>query len=182
MSDERDDALARRTEHPEIEGDLADLQRLRELYQTYAAPSPEESVWNRVQRRVEESVAQARLEPGRSARPWWALVGLSAAAILAFQLAHPLWRTNAPTTRETVEPFPVAEADEVHIVSMDARDAASLVVGVLPLADDMRFAQPDDIRVIHCERCPRSGRLAHLEPGDEVPMFVSAVVPSPGEE
>lgn len=156
-------------------GREADLLRLRSLWQSALPPEPEEAAWHAVLARVHASV-EGQAGRGRSWRPLWGIVGLSAAAaILALVLTRSLWTTRVPLPMPRVEEaFPVVEADDVNIVSMDARDVAALVVGEPPLSGELVFARPDDIRVIRCERCPHSGRLARLEPGEEVPMFVSA--------
>lgn len=169
----------------ERDGDWSDLERLRALYQASSAPEPAEDVWNGVQSRVHASVGRTASVGGTSRRPVWALLGLSAAALLGLWLAKSLWTVPPPASPQpqaVVEPFPVADADDVRIVSMDARDAASLVVGELPVAGVVEFAQPEDIRVIRCERCPHSGRKARLVQGGEVPMFVSAALEVPNDE
>lgn len=159
------------------DGREADLPQLRRLLQAALPPEPDEAAWNAVLARVHASLDE-QPQQKRSPRPLWGIVGLTAAAvILAAILARSLWMTSAPmpvTAPRAEEPLPVAEAEDVSIVSMDARDVAALVVGELPVSGELEFARPEDIRVIRCERCPHSGRLARLEPGDEVPMFVSA--------
>jgi len=164
----------------------ADLLRLRRLSQAALPPEPEEAAWHAVLARVHASI-EGQTGPRRSPRPLWGIVGLTAAAgILAAILARSLWTTSGPLPTpapRAEEPLPVVEAGDVTIVSMDARDVAALVVGELPVAGELVFARPEDIRVIRCERCPHSGRLARLEPGEEVPMFVSAAnVESPDGE
>lgn len=170
----------------ERDGDLSDLERLRALYQASSAPEPAEDVWNGVQSRVHESVGRTASVGGALRRPVWMIAGLSAAAaLMGLLLAKSLWTVPplaAPQPQAVVEPFPVADADDVRIVSMDARDAASLVVGELPVAGVVEFAQPEDIRVIRCERCPHSGRKARLVQGGEVPMFVSAALEVPNDD
>jgi hypothetical protein len=181
MSADRDDLEDWLREHPEANDDLADLPQLRELCQSASPPEPDEAAWNAVSSRMHASIGR-----GRSPRPGWALAAVAvAAAIVAVLLARSLWTTHQPApTTETVqsieEPFPVVDADDVIIVSMDAHDVAALVVGEPPVGDDLEFARPQDIQVIRCERCPVSGRLARLAQGDEVPMFVSATNVEPG--
>ncbi len=184
MSADRDNLDAWMREHPEANDDLADLPRLRELYQSASPPEPEEAAWDSVCSRIYDSIGR-----GPSARPRWAIaVGSVAAAILALLLARSLWNTTtvpvpAPATvQRDEEPFPVVDPDDVVIVSMDARDVAALVVGEPPIGDDLEFARPEDIHVIRCERCPYSGRSARLERGDEVPMLVTASAAAPGHE
>lgn len=164
------------------DGRDADLLRLRSLSQSALPPEPEEAAWHAVLARVHASV-EGGAERSRPSRPLWAIVGLTAAAaVLAGFLVHSLWRTSVPVpTPRVEEPFPVVEAGDVTIVSMDARDVAALVVGEPPVSGELVFARPEDIRVIRCERCPHSGRLARLERGEEVPMFVSAAVKLPDE-
>lgn len=183
MSVERDDLEDWLREHPEANDALADLPRLRELYQSSSPPEPEEAEWNAVCSRIHASIGQIRRR-----RPWWAIAGgAAAAAILAVLLARSLWTTNVPvegpaTVQRIEEPFPVVDSDDVTIISMDARDVAALVVGEPPVGDDLEFARPEDIHVIRCERCPHSGRLARFAQGDEVPMFVTAATVEPGNE
>lgn len=183
MSADRDDLEDWLREHPEANDDLADLPRLRELYQSACPPEPEEAAWSAVCSRIYASIGRTRRP-----RPWWIIAaGSVAAAILALLLARPLWKTSTPvespeTVQRIEEPFPVVEAEDVTILSMDARDVAALVVGEPPVGDDLEFARPEDIHVIRCERCPVSGRLARLEQGDEVPMFVSVATTTPPGE
>lgn len=183
MSADRDNLEDWLREHPAAHDDLADLARLRELYQSANPPEPEEAVWNSVHSRVAGSVVRVR-----SPRPWWAIAaGSAAAAIVAVLLARPLWSPSVPvpatttTVQRVEEPFPVVDEDDVVIISMDARDVAALVVGEPPVGDEIEFARLEDIRVIRCERCPFSGRQARLEQGAEVPMLVTAAV-APGNE
>ena len=175
MSHDRDTT----EEHPGADDERgADLLRLRSLCRSVLPPEPDEATWQTILARVHASV-DGPAGRGRSSRPLWGIVGLTAAAvILASLLTRSLWKTSVPVPASTPapraeEPFPVAEADDVNIVSMDARDVAGLVVGEPPVSGTLEFARPEDIRVIRCERCPHSGRFARLEPGEEVPMFVS---------
>jgi hypothetical protein len=183
MSADRDNLEAWLRDHPEAHDDLADLPRLRELYQSAGPPEPGQAEWNRVCSRIHASIGRVR-----SPRPWWAIAtGAVAAAILAMLLARALWTPSKPvpapeTVQRDEEPFPVVDSDDVTIVSMDARDVAALVVGEPPVGDDLEFARPQDIRVIRCERCPFSGRFARFEQGAEVPMFVTAAVVEPGND
>lgn len=175
MSADRDNLEAWLREHPEANDDLADLPRLRELYQSVAPPEPGEAAWSAVHARISESVGRTR-----SPRPWWAIAaGAVAAAIIILLLARTGLNTTVPipapeTVQRVEEPFPVVDPDDVTIISMDANDVAALVVGEPPIGDDLEFARPEDIHVIRCERCPFSGRAARLERGDEVPMLVTA--------
>lgn len=172
-----DDFEAWLTEHPEADGDLADLRQLRELYQSVRPPEPDDAAWSARLTRIYDAVPALRPERKRSPRPWGALLGLAAAAALAAVLLARSWWSGVqvPPSQPAEEPYPVAEADDVTIVSMDARDVAGLVVGEPPVSGELVFAQPADIHVVKCAKCPKSGQVARLAQG-EVPMFVTAVV------
>jgi len=183
MSADRDNLEDWLRDHPEANDDLADLPQLRELYQSASPPEPNDAAWNAVCSRIHASIGRGRLP-----RPWWTIGAASvAAAVVAVLLARSLWTTRPPapmteTVQHIEEPFPVVDADDVMIISMDAHDVAALVVGEPPVGDELEFARPEDIHVIRCERCPFSGRLARLAQGDEVPMFVSATAVEPGND
>lgn len=188
MSSDWDNLDAWMREHPEANEDLADLPRLRELYQSAGPLEPSEDAWRMVGSRIHESLSRVR-----APRPWWAIaLGSAAAAIVAVLLTRPLWTPPSPLVeggggegkmtaemQSREEPFPVVDLDDVTIISMDAHDVAALVVGEPPVGDDLEFARPEDIRVIHCARCPYSGRFARLEKGDEIPMLVTAAAVEP---
>jgi hypothetical protein len=167
-----DDLEAWLREHPEAEGDLADLEHLREQCQSTWPVEPDDAAWTQALARINESVPAASPRRRRVPSRLAIILGLSAAAVLAVVLLA-RWR-QVPTPVSVEEEFPVAEVDDVTIISMDARDIDALVVGEPPVTGELVFAEPADIRVIKCERCPMSGRLAHLETG-EVPMFVSTI-------
>jgi hypothetical protein len=186
MSQDRSDPESRRgadddlkmwlTGHPEGHADLVDLQRLRELCQFARPAEPDEDAWQEVRTRIALAVPAVRPQPRRSPRPVWALASAAAAAVLgAILLLRSGWIAGPkpPAAPADEEAYPVAEAEDVTIISMDARDVAALVVGEPPITGELVFAQPDDVRVIKCERCPRSGNIAQLAPG-EVPMMVIA--------
>jgi hypothetical protein len=166
--------------------DLADLVRLRELYRSVSPPELEDTAWTATLTRIHDAVhsSPSRLSgPTRSgasraaSRRWGALVGIAAAAaLLAVLLARPWW-SKAPTPQPTPEePFPVAEAGDVDILSIDARDVAGLVVGEPPIAGELIFARQDDVRVVECKCCPKGGNIAKLRSG-EVPMLVTSAAP-----
>jgi hypothetical protein len=184
MSQDRDNLEAWLTEHPEAKDDLSDLSQLRALYQSVWPTDPDEAAWNAVPAHIHESILQGRSRRSRWPRLAWAFAGLAAASVLlGLGLTRSWWTANVPPPAPLAEePFPVAEAKDVTIISMDARDVAALVVGEPPVWGDLEFARAEDIHVVRCERCPISGRLARLEQEGEVPMFVSATVAVPDDD
>jgi hypothetical protein len=160
--------------HPGAEDELTDLQGLRGLFHASLPDEPEERVWFSVQRRIHEMLQSPDVAPRRSPRPFWWLLGASAAAaLLSVLFQRSLWQADSVPPQLAAEAYPVAEEDDVTIVSMEARDVAFLVVGQPPVSGDFVFARPEDIQVIKCECCPISGRTAQLDQEGEVPMFVS---------
>ncbi len=160
------------------DGDLADLQRLRRLYQSVHPPEPSDAVWMTVRSRIGDAVPALHSQRRGSLRSLWAIVGLAAAAAIlgGVLLVRSGWLIG-PIPQPQLsdeEPYPVAESDDVNIISMDARDVAALVIGEPPISGDLEFVQQADVRVIKCERCPHSGNVPRLARG-EVPMFVTSV-------
>lgn len=175
---EGDDFEAWVNEHPTANDDLADLPRLRELCLSACPSEPEESAWTSTLNRIRAAIPNVRIA-SQATSPWLRLaLGMTAAAaILAGVLLGRSWWTTGPIPQSIPpeEPYPVVEAADVTIISMDPHDVAALVVGEPPVTGELVFAQPDDVRVIKCERCPHSGNLPQLKRG-EVPMFVTSVV------
>jgi hypothetical protein len=173
-----DDFEAWVNEHPTAHDDLEDLSRLRELYQSAGPSEPGENAWNAALNGICARVPAVRA--WRRASPHWlryALGATAAAAVLAVVLLGRSWWTTGqlPPVVDPEEPYPVVEAGDVTIISMDPHDVAALVVGEPPVTGELVFARPDDVRVIKCVRCPHSGNVPQLKRG-EVPMFVASVV------
>jgi hypothetical protein len=175
---EGDDFDAWLAEHPAAHDDLADVSRLRELFLSVGPSEPEEGAWTAALNGIRAAIPNRR-GWRRAPSPWSRLVlGMAAAAaVLCLALIGRSWWLSGPLPQPVLmeEPYPVVAAQDVTIISMDPHDVAALVVGEPPVTGELVFAQPDDVRVIKCERCPHSGNLPHLKRG-EVPMFVTAVV------
>jgi hypothetical protein len=165
----------------------ADLNRLRDLFQSAWPAEPEEIVWKGALTHIHAAVSMppARVARRGAAPRRWAVLGLvAAAAVVAVLLSRSWWvQTPSSLPAPVEEPFPVAEAGDVDIISMDARDVAGLVVGEPPVSGELVFASLDDVRVLKCKCCPKSGNIAKLEQG-EVPMLVTTVarVDAPHDE
>jgi hypothetical protein len=157
---------------------FADLRRFREWCRSVPPPEPEDAVWTATLTRLHDAVRTAKPRGRRSPRLVWAVAGLAAAAaLLAVFLSRPLWMKAPSLPQPPVEePFPVAEADDVDIISIDARDVAGLVVGEPPVSGELIFARQEDVRVVECKCCPKSGNFAKLRQG-EVPMLVTSAAP-----
>jgi hypothetical protein len=150
-------------DHPEARADLDELKRLsrgnRKLWQASAGPSPSEASWARLFARVQQALtapprpAAAGTAPAPAAarpprvRRLPALLAAAAFVLLAFALLRP----NAPTDTRPVpdveEPWAVATADDVDIVSIRGADTDLLVIGRPPLPADTQIvlATPNDV-------------------------------------
>jgi hypothetical protein len=71
------------------------------------------------------------------------------------------------------EPFPVAEMNEVNILSINVEDADRVVMGQ-PLLGPFEVVSPEDIEIVRMERHPEDGQMPRLRRGPEVPMIVVA--------
>jgi hypothetical protein len=152
----------------------SELVRLRDLFQSVSPPEVEEGAWSATLTRIHADIRTVKPHR-RSPRPVWAFVGLAAAAAVVAVLLARSWWVQTPSPSPTPEePFPVATAEDVDILSIAARDVAALVVGEPPVSGELIFASMDDVRVLKCECCPKSGNRAKLERG-EVPMLVTIV-------
>jgi hypothetical protein len=155
-------ALRRRVEgwlarHPEAAAELESLRRLRHLWRLAAPADPGEVAWAAVSSGIQDRLARA----GAGRGPWrrWVrvLAWGAAAAILAWlALAllpgrpddRPLAQNQNGTGTQAVpddDPFPVATADEVEILSVQGADTGSLVVGNLPVDGELVLAAPGDV-------------------------------------
>jgi anti-sigma factor RsiW len=167
----RDEVAAWLEHHPEDRAEVEEFFRLNDLWKRFAPPDPSPAAWASV---------LARIETARPFRPqvpeWWAdrrawtFAGLAAAVLGAVMLGRSLW-TDAPETPADEEPFPVALAGEVNIVSMDAHDADTLV-GHPPVMANMEFAGPQDVQLLNAAW--HEGWKAQLRQEGEVPMIVAS--------
>ena len=135
----------------------------------------------------------------RTTRSHWRLrllLGLAATAAAIFGgvvLARAFWpehptgpdrqevaqKTPAVIADEPDLPFPVAEVQEVNIISIDVEDADRVVMLGQPPMGTFELAAPEDIEIVKMEPWPEDGRTPRLHRGPEVPMIVVAAVDRP---
>src|SRR5262249_5832166 len=131
--------------HPEATAEVEQARRLTRLYRANPAPDPPAHAWDVALERIHAALPPVAVGPRGRLRWSWAMVGglLSAAAVLAGVLVsrQALGPVADPPDRAgevqgavaraapDEEPFLVAEAHEVNIISMDARDADKVVMG-----------------------------------------------------
>src|SRR5262245_54111645 len=137
--------------HPEARDEVEAQRRLARLWQDGGPPEPSEAAWSDVLARVEAALPDAAAagrvpRRKRSAGLVW-LAGLSAAAAVAAAvlLAVAWWQ---PGEQEPdVATLPVASADDIEIISMDAADIPALVVGEPPVRGPLLLASAADVTV-----------------------------------
>jgi hypothetical protein len=182
----RDRVEAWLADHPEAGAEVESLRRLLDLFRAAAAPEPAPEAWASAQARLEAGLpagSPPRPRRGRRPRRWAAGLCAAAAVLGLLLLARPWWpragpHDAVPGPEEEREPFPVATAQEVNIISMDVNDADALAVHP-PVLGPVEFAAPADITVVHVEPLA-DGMRPRLE-GEAVGMFVAAAEP-PEEE
>jgi anti-sigma factor RsiW len=158
--------------HPDAAADIDEQQRLRTVWLQTAAPEPSAGSWDRALRQVESALPLMRpVSLWRRFRPLWWSGGLAASLALALIGRSLLAPPKAPLDGGTEEePFPVAAAREIDILSMDAHDADALVVHP-PMLADLKFVAAGDLGEVHIDSHP-DGWGARLEAG-QVPMVVA---------
>jgi hypothetical protein len=171
-----------------VEAWLAEHSDDHDLLPLFHASVPAElpeATWNAALARIHEGVSTPARPP---LRPRWGLrllVGLTAAATaaaLAGIWLVPPWLSRQPDQPVIVtlppgddddEPFPVALAQEVAIISVHPRDADAIVLGG-PLLGSMDWVEPEDIQVIEVAPHPDDGQVPWLMEDGPVPMILAS--------
>jgi anti-sigma factor RsiW len=154
------------TDHPDVAADLEAQRSAREAAQAAPPPEPCEAAWSAVLDRIDERTQIIRAKQRRDRLRFWrrrafwlragAGTGVAAAVLIALLLRQPLKDAKAPNTQ--VQPpappmvvahvLPVADDEEVEIISMDAADAPAVVVGRLPMPKKFELAATGEV-VVH---------------------------------
>jgi anti-sigma factor RsiW len=155
-------------DHPAVAADLAALRRLRGLCREAAPEEPGEAAWAGVLTNVADHLDHAPAAAPARRRLWRLLVlgggGLAAAVAavwVTLALLHPgpaeappVADRPAPEAVAAVEPLPVVSEDEVEILSVEAADTGTLVVGVPPVRGPLELVGPHDITLISRQPAP----------------------------
>jgi hypothetical protein len=132
---------------------------LRELFRAGAPAEPSEAEWSATLDGVRRGLARPRVMATPVARRWGlgALVAaaFAAAAAVALALAIPYFRVAPSDAVEEVADvvqFPVTDAEDVEILSVDTADSGAIVVGDLPLRRPIVFMEPGDVALRSLQR------------------------------
>ena len=157
--------------HPAAADELEEQRRLHRLWSENAPPEPGPGAWAATLGRIE-----ARLRrPGspRTSRTLWLGAGLAAAFVGAALLTQLFFPPAVPRGAGRDAPLPVIGPGDVTIVSMDARDAAGLMVAAPPVEAPILLASQDDVSVMNVQSYWKDdGRVPQIGEG-EVPMIVA---------
>lgn len=175
----------------------AELQALARLFRDHSPSDPPADAWQRTFARIEAAVGKG--VPPRRSWPTYLLVGLAAAAaalVAGVMVAQERWPILAGTAEPKVvavapkpkepteddEPFPVALASEVHILSVNPNEADRLVMQGPPVLGAFEFAFAEDIEIVGVEPSPeqKKCRKPIVQVSKGAPMVI--VVPADDED
>jgi hypothetical protein len=144
-------------EHPEAAADVDAIRSLDRLCQGATPSEPSETSWTTVLQRIEKQVEQGRRQCAAAGRPRLLriLVPLTAAAAVLLAVFVHQRASRETISGESLEPLPVATADDIEIISMDDGDRSALVIGKPPLFEPMVLVAAGDTSEIHIQ--PDSG-------------------------
>ena len=170
-------------DHPEARADVEAQRRLARLFEEAAPPPPGPVQWADALARVERGLAVPQALPAGRRRAVVTAAALVAAAavLLALALRDPPARPVRPDVEPpaTEEPWPVASADEVEVLSMDDRDRGTLVVGEPPVNVPVELVTAQEVQVNKLEP-DEQGRVGRLY-GNGSPMVVMPLGPGPDD-
>lgn len=142
-------------ENPQAEEEVDAHLRLLTLWQSAQPAEPTEAKWAVVRSNIQAGLAAHPMRSAFRGRDAWLrwLAALTAAGVIWIFLGLG-GRDNPPgpfEQEENEQPFPVASAEDVDIISVQAADARSLVVGEPPLAGPLVLGAPGDVKMRNIE-------------------------------
>ncbi len=155
--------------------------RNRRFWRAIAAPNPVEANWARVFGRVQDAL-DAPSRPARvTSRRWrarYVVPAISAAAAVLLYLAlpnggpAPIISPPAPP----VQPFAMATDRDIDIISMDNRDAGTVVIGQRPLSGAVVLAAVGDVELKNVQK-DTDGMMpkVQMNDGTNAPMIIAPI-------
>lgn len=167
-------------DHPEVVEEVRALQQLSQAVRSSAPPEPPEDIWLGMRKRIGQELADTTTRQESSERRksawragWWA----AAAAGFSLLALWPSWREK-PIDAVAESAFPIASAEDVEIVSVDAAGARALLVGEPPLQKPLILMAAGDATLKSVEIVP-AGQFPEVWMGpreQESPMIVAPFV------
>jgi hypothetical protein len=164
---------------PEHAAEAEALRRLTRLFQEHNAPDPTPAAWDATLQRIESGLAAPKPAPvpKRGSPALRIVAGVAAACLAALLLAHQFMPAPGKTTPPPIvpaddeEPYAVATADEIVILSMNPANMPSLVVGKSPVHGDLELAGPEDVSLVDTKP-NNDGQLPGIRFGGTMPVIV----------
>lgn len=170
-------------EHPGSTAEVQSLRRLHDLLRCQVPAEPAEATWAATLQRIEQVLAHpSQIEsrpPARKRRAlWlpWALGATAASVVFALSLS---FQPSPQVTPPVVEqPFAVVTAEDIEITSIDAAASHALVVGELPLRQEIVLVSAGDVALRSVESDPQWGfpDMRMNTEGDETPMIYAPLL------
>lgn len=166
-------------DHPAAAEEMEGQRRLLRVWQANPPPEPGPAAWAVSLGRIQSRLPAAAPRPWRLPRPLWLAAG-AAAVFAAVLLARSFQGEVPPKGGE--EQLPVIGPGDVTVISIDARDAAGLVVAAPPVQEPILLASQEDVSVMDVKAYrDDDGRVPQIGEG-EVPMIVAASVAGAARE
>jgi hypothetical protein len=170
--------------HPEDAPD-AESSRLVGLFRDHAPPEPSPAAWERTRSSIAGRTAAARRTRRWQVTLFCGLAAAALAGVFAAGFLLPGKKVNVggggvttvvlPPDDDNDEPFPVARANEIDVLGMDARDADRVMVGN-PLLDSFDVVYSDEVELVSVEIDYDEGMMPKLQLGQRHPMVIAAHV------
>lgn len=156
-------------QHPEALAEVNAQRNVARLWQATPAPEPSEATWGSVFARIEAALPPAAAmgaRPELRRRPWrgWLVFVASVAAVVAVIVVSRNSTLDPVATAPvvmTADPFPVVDAGDVLIQSMDDTETYALVVGEPP---PLVVVSAGDVAMGMIEPDPTDGMMPKVSP------------------
>jgi len=171
---------------PDSPTDAEVQRRLARLMDDTAPPLPTDEQWADVLARIERDLAAPPARPRSWSRRVFAataVLAVAAVVVLAVALQRPPADQRTPNDALPEDPWPVASADDVLILSMDDRDRGALVVGEPPVNESLVLMAADEVKVenVQPDGLGRRGQL-FVSKDSGIPMMIMSLGPDPEED
>ena len=161
--------------HPAQADTVDALRRLPQLYREVPPPMPSPDAWSAVRAGIEKGLHERQAHASAPSWPKSRLVLAAAAAALfaVVFLGKSHWSVQAAK-----EPYPVVDAGDVAILSIDGNDCDCLVAAQPPVGriDERDLAMSNDVMVLNLEehwdrtvaqqRCEEGAPMLFTPPAD----------------
>jgi hypothetical protein len=163
---------------PGILREIENQEKIKDLYASTISSEPTEAAWEAAASRSRRRMV-VRVDPVRRPALWTsrsAAIAAAAAVLIAALIIGP---RRSGQIRDDLPELQVLSPQEVEIVRLDDKDRAAIMVGQVPLLENMVAVTPADVQITSVKVAP-DGRMPRIfVPKDRqaTPMIVA---PLPG--